>query len=66
RSQYGLCKQTLPVHNCRSIGKKDLIHNNAMPEISVNPETYEVRVNGGHITCEPAEKVALAQRYFLF
>jgi urease subunit alpha len=66
RSQYGLCKQTLPVHNCRSVGKKDLIHNNAMPEISVNPETYEVRVNGEHITCEPAEKVALAQRYFLF
>ncbi|PIT20906.1 urease subunit alpha [Snodgrassella communis] len=66
RSQYGLCKQTLPVHNCRSIGKKDLIHNNAMPEISVNPETYEVRVNGEHIICEPAEKVALAQRYFLF
>ncbi|KDN11445.1 urease subunit alpha [Snodgrassella communis] len=66
RSRYGLYKQTLPVHNCRSIGKKDLIHNNAMPEISVNPETYEVRVNGKHITCEPAEKVALAQRYFLF
>jgi urease subunit alpha len=66
RSQYGLCKQTLPVHNCRSVGKKDLIHNNAMPEISVNPETYEVRVNSEHITCEPAEKVALAQRYFLF
>ena len=66
RRQYGLIKQTLPVRNCRSIGKKDLIHNNAMPEISVNPETYEVRVNGEHITCEPAGKVALAQRYFLF
>lgn len=66
RRQYGLIKQTLPVRNCRSIGKKDLIHNNAMPEISVNPETYEVRVNGEHITCEPASKVALAQRYFLF
>ncbi len=66
RRQYGLIKQTLPVRNCRSIGKKDLFHNNAMPEISVNPETYEVRVNGEHITCEPASKVALAQRYFLF
>lgn len=66
RSQYGLHKQTLPVHNCRTIGKKDLIHNNAMPKISVNPETYEVQVNGEHITCEPAKKVALAQRYFLF
>ncbi|WP_370388577.1 urease subunit alpha [Snodgrassella alvi] len=66
RSQYGLHKQTLPVRNCRNIGKKDLIHNHAMPEITVNPETYEVRVNGEHITCEPAKKVALAQRYFLF
>ncbi|WP_037587259.1 urease subunit alpha [Stenoxybacter acetivorans] len=66
RAQYGLCKHTLPVHNCRSIGKKDLIHNNAMPNITVNPETYEVRVNGEHITCEPAVQVPLAQRYFLF
>ena len=66
RKKYGLSKQTLPVHNCRTIGKKDLIHNNAMPEISVNPETYEVQVNGEHITCKPVNKVALAQRYFLF
>lgn len=66
RKKYGLSKQTLPVHNCRVIGKKDLIHNNAMPEISVNPETYEVQVNGEHITCKPVNKVALAQRYFLF
>lgn len=66
RSRYGLHKQTLAVRNCRNIGKKDLVHNHAMPEITVNPETYEVRVNGEHITCEPAKKVALAQRYFLF
>lgn len=66
RKKYGLYKQTLPVHNCRVIGKKDLIHNNAMPEISVNPETYEVWVNSEHITCKPVNKVALAQRYFLF
>ena len=66
RKKYGLSKQTLPVHNCRVIGKKELIHNNAMPEISVNPETYEVQVNGEHITCKPVNKVALAQRYFLF
>lgn len=65
-SQYGLGKQTLPVHNCRNIGKKDLIHNHSMPEIDVNPETYAVRVNGEHITCEPTEEVPLAQRYFLF
>ena len=66
RSRYGLQKQTLPVQNCRNIGKKDLIHNNETPEITVDPERYEVRVNGEHITCAPAEKVPLAQRYFLF
>lgn len=66
RSRYGLHKQTLAVHGCRQIGKKDLIHNQAMPEISVNPETYEVRVDGQHITCEPASHLPLAQRYFLF
>lgn len=63
---YGLQKQILPVKNCRSIGKKDLIHNNNTPQIDVNPETYEVRVDGQHITCEPVDVVPLAQRYFLF
>ena len=66
RSYYGLQKQTLPVQNCRNIGKKDLIHNKGTPEITVDPERYEVRVDGEHITCAPAEKVPLAQRYFLF
>ena len=66
RRQYGLSKQTLPVRNCRNISKKDLIHNHATPDITVDPERYEVRVNGEYITCEPAQKVPLAQRYFLF
>lgn len=64
--QYGLQKMILPVKNCRNIGKKDLIHNNATPNIEVNPENYEVRVDGEHITCEPVSVVPLAQRYFLF
>jgi urease subunit alpha len=64
--QYGLQKMLLPVKNCRNIGKKDLIHNNATPHIDVNPENYEVRVNGEHITCEPMKVLPLAQRYFLF
>jgi len=64
--QYGLEKMVLPVKNCRSIGKKDLIHNNATPQIDVNPENYEVKVDGVHITCEPVSIVPLAQRYFLF
>jgi urease subunit alpha len=63
---YGLQKQVLPVKNCRSIGKKDMVHNDQTPFIEVNPENYEVRVDGQHVTCEPAAVLALAQRYFLF
>jgi urease subunit alpha len=65
-ASYGLQKQVLPVMNCRTIAKKDLIHNDRTPQIDVNPETYEVRVDGEHITCEPVSEVPLAQRYFLF
>jgi urease subunit alpha len=64
--QYGLEKLILPVKNCRNISKKDLIHNDATPQIDVNPENYEVKVDGVHITCEPVSVVPLAQRYFLF
>ncbi|PUZ26705.1 urease subunit alpha [Chitinophaga costaii] len=63
---YGLQKMLLPVKGCRTISKKDLIHNDQTPEITVNPENYEVRVNGEKITCEPVSVVPLAQRYFLF
>ncbi len=66
KERLGLAKQTLPVKGCREVGKKDLIHNNATPEITVDPERYEVRVDGEHITCEPAKQLPLAQRYFLF
>lgn len=64
--QYGLQKMVLPVTNCRNIGKKDLIHNDATPQIDVNPENYEVKVDGTVITCEPMAVLPLAQRYFLF
>ena len=64
--QYGLQKMILPVKNCRTIGKKDLIHNDATPVIDVNPENYEVKVDGVHITCEPLSELPLTQRYFLF
>ena len=66
QTQYGLEKELIAVKGCRNIGKKDLVHNDATPEISVDPERYEVWVNGELITCEPAEKVPLAQRYFMF
>jgi urease subunit alpha len=55
-----------PVRKCRDITKSDMIHNGETPVIEVNPETYEVRVDGEHITCEPAETLPMAQRYFLF
>ncbi len=64
--QYGLQKIVLPVKNCRNISKKDLIHNDATPQIDVNPETYEVKVDDEIITCDPVAVVPLAQRYFLF
>lgn len=56
----------LPVKNCHNISKKDLIHNDATPQIDVIPENYEVKVDGEHITCEPIAVASLAQRYFLF
>ncbi len=54
------------VRNCRNIGKKDMIHNAAVPRIEVDPETYEVRADGELLTCEPAHELPLTQRYFLF
>ena len=64
--KYGLQKMVLPVKNCRNIGKKDMVNNTATPHIEVNPENYEVKVDGEHITCEPMKVLPLAQRYFLF
>ncbi len=64
--QYDLQKMVLPVKNCRNISKKDLIHNDATPQIDVNPENYEVKVDGEIITCEPMKELPLTQRYFLF
>jgi urease subunit alpha len=65
-AKLGLKKMVRPVSKCRRIGKKDMVHNSATPNIEVDPETYEVRVDGRMITCEPASVLPLAQRYFLF
>lgn len=54
------------VKGCRTVKKTDLIHNNYMPSIEVDSQTYEVRADGEILTCEPAEVLPLAQRYFLF
>jgi urease subunit alpha len=64
--KLGLKKIIRAVRNCRNIGKRDMLHNNATPKIDVDPETYEVRVDGALITCDPAIVLPLAQRYFLF
>jgi urease subunit alpha len=64
--KLGLRKIVAPVRQCRKIGKKDMRHNSATPNIEVDPETYEVRVDGAPVTCEPARRLPLAQRYFLF
>ena len=66
REKYGLAKQTLAVKNTRQIGKSDLKLNTATPQVEVNPETYEVRADGELLTCQPAETVPMAQRYFLY
>jgi urease subunit alpha len=62
----GLAKETVAVRNTRSIGKRDMVLNDATPEVEVDPETYEVRADGELLTCEPAEVLPMAQRYFLY
>lgn len=62
----GLGKIVAPVSNCRAIGKKDMKLNDALPDIEVDPETYVVKADGETLTCEPAEVLPMAQRYFLF
>jgi len=62
----GLDKPLVAVSGCRSVQKRDMIHNDATPKIEVDPETYAVRADGELLTCEPAEVLPMAQRYFLF
>lgn len=64
--KLGLEKMILPVHGIRKLTKKDMKLNSETPELTVDPQTYEVRVNGELITCDPVDKVPMGQRYFLF
>ncbi|MBK9493274.1 MAG: urease subunit alpha [Xanthomonadales bacterium] len=64
--QLGLHKPLVAVRDCRHVGKKDLLHNNATPQIDVDPQTYVVRADGEALWCEPASVLPMAQRYFLF
>ena len=66
KARLGLAKDVVAVKGTRGIGKKDLILNDALPHMEVNPETYEVRADGELLTCQPAEVLPMAQRYFLF
>jgi urease subunit alpha len=66
RTRYGLAREAVAVRNCRNLGKRDMKWNDALPQLEVDPETYEVRADGVLLTCEPAAVLPLAQRYFLF
>lgn len=64
--RLGLQKMVRPVHGMRQLTKKDMKLNTATPDIDVDPQTYEVKIDGKLITCEPVDSVSLGQRYFLF
>jgi urease subunit alpha len=67
RDRLGVSKQFVAVDNTRSgIGKKSMILNDATPVIEIDPETYDVRADGELLVCEPAERLPMAQRYFMF
>lgn len=62
----GLKKQIAVVKGCRDVQKTDLIHNGYLPDIEVDPQTYQVKADGVLLWCEPADVLPMAQRYFLF
>jgi urease subunit alpha len=64
--RLGLQRMILPARGIRAVDKSRMVHNAATPHIEVDPETYEVRADGVHLTCEPATVLPLAQRYFLY
>jgi len=64
--RFGLRKMVVPVHGIRSLRKSHMIHNDYLPKITVDPETYQVVADGELLTCEPAAVLPMAQRYFLF
>ena len=66
RERLGVEKTFVAVEGTRKITKKSMVHNGATPEITVDPETYEVTADGELLTCAPAEVLPMAQRYFLF
>ena len=65
-AKLGLAKPLVAVRNTRRVTKADMLHNSALPVIDVDPETYAVRADGELLVCEPADRLPMAQRYFLF
>jgi urease subunit alpha len=65
RRKLGVQKAMLPIKNIRGITKRDMLHNDAMPQIEVDSRTFEVRVDGERLTCEPARHVPLCRKYLL-
>jgi urease subunit alpha len=64
--ELGLTRRLVAVRQTRGVRKRDLIHNDYMPHMEVDAQTYEVRADGELLVCEPARELPLAQRYFLF
>ncbi|MFZ9553889.1 MAG: urease subunit alpha, partial [Limnohabitans sp.] len=66
QERYGLSKTVSAVKNIRSVGKRDMVHNDYAPHMEVDAQTYVVRADGMLLTCEPAASLPMTQRYFLF
>ena len=65
-ARYGLQKTVVPVRGIRALRKRDMVHNDYVPNMEIDPETYEVRADGMLLTCDAAQVLPMAQRYFLF
>jgi urease subunit alpha len=65
-AKLGLKKKAVAVNHCRGLTKRDMVNNDALPRMEVDPDTYGVRADGVLLTCEPAQVLPMAQRYFLF
>ncbi|MFI4949209.1 MAG: urease subunit alpha, partial [Alphaproteobacteria bacterium] len=65
-ARLGIERQALPARGIRKVDKSRMVHNYAIPNVEVDPETYEVCADGVHLTCEPASVLPMAQRYFLY
>jgi urease subunit alpha len=63
---YRLAKPLVAVKGCRTVKKTDMVHNDYLPLMQIDAQTYEVRADGQLLTCEPAAVLPMAQRYFLF